>query len=484
MDHIIINPVILIGGTGTRLWPLSRANYPKQFSKFLGQYSLFQQILLRLRAIPTLGKTYLIAGESNYFLCLDQLRELGIENVHIIVEPIGKNTAPAVAIAAQHIAANEGADHLMLVLPSDHLIKNVEAFAATIAEATVEEKQKLVLFGVKPTAPATGYGYIQAESNAKLPAKVTHFLEKPNLDRAIVLAATDNCFWNSGMFFFATKNILDEFQRHAPEISMLAESAVTAAVQQGNTSYLSHELFSRMPSLPLDIAIMEKTNNAFVFELQSDWSDLGDWSAVYEGEIPDEKGNVCIGKVLTYATKNSYLHSSDKLLATIGVDNLVVVAAKDSVLIADKNKVQDVKQLVDSLKSSEYANLADHDQVVHRPWGSYESVINLDTFQVKHIIVKPGGVLSLQMHYHRAEHWIVVKGIADVVCGDNSFQVYENQSTYIPKEMKHRLKNLQDTPLHLIEVQVGEYLGEDDIVRFEDVYGRVKPITHEETHLV
>lgn len=479
MDSTLINPVVLIGGTGTRLWPLSRANHPKQFSKFMGKYSLFQQNLLRLNMILNLGRIYLVVGESNYFICLEQLRELSIENVHIIVEPIGKNTAPAVAVAAHHIAAQKSEENLLLVLPSDHLIKNVEAFAKTVRDAAPQAVDKLVLFGVQPTIPATGYGYIQAESGATLPAKVVRFIEKPNLERAKVLMETPNCFWNSGMFFFSVKTILAAFDQYAPEINLLAKESMFQAMQQGHTFYLPKQIFSDMPSIPLDIAVMEKTDNAFVFQLQSDWSDLGDWNAVYEGESQDSEGNVCIGKVMSLSTRNSYLHSDEKLLATIGVDNLVVVSAKDSVLIANKNQVQDVKQLVDMIKSSQYAHMANHDLLVHRPWGSYESIIQMENFQVKHIIVKPGGTLSLQLHYHRSEHWIVVKGIADVVCGEEAFQVFENQSTYIPKETKHRLVNLQETPLHLIEVQVGAYLGENDIVRFEDVYGRVSSLSVE-----
>src|SRR3990167_16395 len=396
METITINPVILIGGSGTRLWPMSRVNYPKQFNKFLGDHSLFQQTLLRLSAIQNCGKIILVVGESNYFLCLDQLRELSIDNVDIIVEPIGKNTAPAVAVAAEYICQNDNDNNLMLVLPSDHQIKDTDHFIQTVHDAMHKAYEKLVLFGVVPNSPATGYGYIQAENNEK-PAKVAQFIEKP---------------------------------------------------------------------------CMEKTNNAYVFPLQSDWSDLGDWNAVYQIEKADEQGNVAIGNVLSLSTKNSYLHSHNKLLTTIGIDNLVVVSAKDSVLIADKNKVQDVKILVDLLKSGQYAEHAHNDLKVHSPWGSYESVINMDNFQVKHIVVKPGGTLSLQLHHHRSEHWIVVKGIAEVVCGENAYQVHENQSTYIPKETKHRLMNLQSTPLHLIEVQVGGYLGEDDIVRYDDVYGR------------
>lgn len=471
MENKIINPVILIGGSGTRLWPMSRANYPKQFNKFLGKHSLFQNTLLRLQTLKNIGKTILVVSESNYFLCIDQLSELSIENVDIIVEPVGRNTAPAVAVVAEHILRHYGENHLMLVLPSDHHIKDTEKFIATIEQAVPSATEKLVLFGVKPTAPATGYGYIQAESSAK-PAKVAYFLEKPNRENAEKLILHENCFWNSGMFFFSVKAILHEMQLHIPDIKSLAEKTIAGTSHQGNTFHLSREYFLAMPNLPLDIAVMEKTHNAFIYPLESDWSDLGDWNSIYETENADEDGNVKIGQVLSLDTKNSYLHSNDKLVTTVGVDNLVVVSTKDSVLVADKNKVQNVKALVDLLKSGEFADRAHSDLIVYRPWGSYESVINMHNFQVKHIVVKPGGKLSLQLHHHRSEHWIVVKGIAEVVCGDKTFEVSENESTYIPKETKHRLINYQKTPLHLIEVQVGDYLGEDDIVRFDDIYGR------------
>lgn len=466
-----INPVILIGGSGTRLWPISRAGYPKQFNKFLDKYSLFQNTLLRLNKVENIGKIILVVGESNYFICLDQLREIDIENVDILVEPVGRNTAPAVAVAAEYIAKNYDSNNLMLVLPSDHQINDANEFIQTVHEATCKASEKLVLFGVLPSAPATGYGYIQAENSEK-PARVSQFIEKPSLENAKQLILKENCFWNSGMFFFSVKSILQEMQIHAPEIKKLAEQSLENAAFQGNTLYLNKDIFSKMLNVPLDIAVMEKTSNAYVFPLNSDWTDLGDWNAVYETSETDENGNVKIGSVLSHSTTNSFLHSNSKLITTVGVDNLVVVSAKDSVLVADKNKVQDVKALVDLLKSGQYAEHAHHDLKVFRPWGSYESLINMENFQVKHIVVKPGGTLSLQLHHHRSEHWIVVKGIAQVICGENEFEVRENQSTYIPKETKHRLINHQDEPLHLIEVQVGDYLGEDDIVRFDDVYGR------------
>lgn len=468
-----INPVILVGGTGTRLWPMSRSNFPKQFNKFDGEYSLFQQTLLRVKSINHVNKIYLIVNESNYFLCLDQLNELHFDNVAIIVEPVSRNTAPAVAAAAIILQQHHAHDEFMLVLASDHKIKNAEQFAETIQQAAESAKDNIILFGVKPNHPSTAYGYIQATHDASTPVRVKSFIEKPNLEKAKQLITQSDCYWNSGLFLFSIETILKELATHAPDIYQLATSASKQAIIRDNTYYLHRDDFSNMPNTPIDIAVMEKTNSAFVLTLKSDWSDLGDWHAIYTNAEADTQGNVAIGNVLSLSTTNSYLQSNDKLLTTVGLDNVVVVASKDSVLVADKNQTQSIKALVDLLKQN-HADYVTHDVKVHRPWGTYESVMKMANFQVKHIIVKPGGILSLQLHHHRSEHWIVVKGIANVVCGSESFEVYENESTYIPINTQHRLINLQDTPLELIEVQVGSYLGEDDIVRLEDVYGRTK----------
>lgn len=468
-----INPVILVGGTGTRLWPMSRSNFPKQFNKFDGEYSLFQQTLLRLKEIRNINRIYLIVNESNYFLCLDQLNELQINNVSIIVEPLSRNTAPAIAAATVILQQHHAQDELMLVLASDHKIKNTSQFAETIHEASQLANDKIILFGVKPDHPSTAYGYIQAAGDATTPVKVKSFLEKPNLQKAAQLIKQSDCFWNSGLFLFSIETISKELSNHALDIYQLALSASKNAITRDNTYYLNRDAFSNMPNIPIDIAVMEKTHSAYVLALKSDWSDLGDWNAIYSNAQADTHGNVAVGNVLSLSTTNSYLQSSDKLLTTVGLDNIVVVASKDSVLVADKNQTQSIKALVDLLKQN-HADYVTHDVKVHRPWGTYESVVRAGNFQVKHIIVKPGGILSLQLHHHRSEHWIVVKGIADVICGNESFQVNENESTYIPINTKHRLINLQDGPLELIEVQVGNYLGEDDIVRLEDVYGRTK----------
>jgi len=475
-----LNPVILVGGTGTRLWPLSRANYPKQFARLDGQYSLFQQTVLRVKEIQHLNCIYIVVNESNYFLCLDQLRDCHVENVTIIVEPEGRNTAPAIAAAA-HIMKQRHMQHeLMLVLPSDHKIKNNDAFVTTVHQAmNASIEKKLILFGIKPYEPSTAYGYIQTEHDATQLTKVKSFFEKPSLDNAKIFISQPNCYWNSGMFLFSAETLLTELSCHAPDIDRLGYLSVENAIHRDNTHYLNRDDFSKMPNIAIDIAVMEKTNAAYMLALQSDWSDLGDWHAIHKNAQADQNGNVSVGNVFSLDTQNSYLHSDDKLLATLGVDNLVVVASKDSVLIADKSKTQDVKILVNLLKSQGHGDCLADDLKVHRPWGTYESIMTSKNVRVKHIVVKPSGKLSLQLHAHRSEHWVVVKGVADVTNGEKSFQLFENQSVYIPKNTKHRLSNLQDHELHLIEVQVGDYVGEDDIVRFDDVYGRVSQSAEE-----
>lgn len=468
-----ICPVILIGGSGTRLWPLSRSNHPKQFIQFENKLSLFQKTVLRLKTLKSVDKIVLVVNQNHYFICIDQLRELNCGQVDIIVEPESRNTAPAITCAAQWLMRYVDKDALMLVLPSDHHIEQVDEFIRSIeTAATHVDANKLILFGVTPTGPVTGYGYIEATEQAIFPVKIAHFYEKPTEHNAKKLIELPHCYWNSGLFLFSVEAILLQMQYYQPDIAELSQQAMEHAVIRDHSCYLDRSYFAAMPSISIDHAIMEKTQHAYVMALQSDWTDLGDWNAVSEQGVSDENGNVSIGRVICESTKNSYLHSSFPLLATIGVDHLVVVASRDSVLIADKSKTQDVKKLVAQLSHLGFSeHVVDHAQV-HRPWGTYEIILKSSCFCVKHIVVKPNAKLSLQSHQHRSEHWVVVKGIADVECGQNRFQVFENQSTYVSKNTKHRLMNFQLTSLELIEVQVGEHIGEEDIIRYDDVYGR------------
>lgn len=468
-----ICPVILIGGTGTRLWPLSRANHPKQFIQFENNLSLFQKTVLRLRALKSVDRIVLVVNQNHYFLCIEQLRDLNCAQVDIIVEPESRNTAPAIACAAYWIMRHAGSEALMLVLPSDHHIADIDGFIRSIkTAATFADNQKLILFGVRPTNPVTGYGYIETTTNANLPVKITHFYEKPTEDKAKQLIALPHCYWNSGLFLFSVDAILSQLELYQSHIALLCQQAIQDADIRDRCCYLHSKSFAALPFISIDNAIMEKTQQAYVMILQSDWTDLGDWNAVSEQSISDENGNVTAGRVICESTQNSYLHSSYPLLATIGVDHLVVVASRDSVLVADKSKAQDVKKLVSQLSLLGFSeHIQDHVRV-HRPWGAYEIIMKSSHFCVKHILVKPNAKLSLQSHQHRSEHWIVVKGIADVECDQKHFQVFENQSTYVSKNTKHRLMNFQSTPLELIEVQVGEHISEDDIIRYDDVYGR------------
>lgn len=349
---MMIHPIILLGGSGTRLWPLSQRHFPKQFCVFTGKYSLFQQTLLRLKKLPSIGKIYLMVGEPFYFICLEQLSALNLDNIEIVVEPMGRNTAPAIATMATHIARTQSESDLMLVLPSDHDIQNVDAFSETIQAASHKACDKLILFGVKPNFAATAYGYIESENTA-LPSRVSHFIEKPNSARAKELIQKENIFWNSGIFFSSVRMMLQEFNLLQPDIIHLAQSLQSSIRENGNTIYLDRTIFSNMPDIAMDIAIMEKTQHAFVFALQSDWSDMGDWKAVYDRAQKNADGNALVGNVKTIETKNSYIRSDHVALATVGLDNIVVVATQQGILIADKNKTQMVRQLAELLKEKE-----------------------------------------------------------------------------------------------------------------------------------
>lgn len=465
MSHLI--PVILAGGTGSRLWPLSRELFPKQFHALFSERSLLQETLARADRVTGGEAPIIVCNEEHRFLVAEQCRALGIQWRRLILESQGRNTAPAIGLAA--LAAPR--DATLLVLPSDHLIEQEAAFADAVQQARVAaERGGLVTFGIVPDRPETGYGYICARGEGRGARRVTAFVEKPDLERARSYLAAGDYFWNSGMFVFGASTYLEELQRLAP---VMAE-ALTQAYQEGSVDldfFRPGQSFLRCPAESVDYAIMEKTERAWTVPAAFGWSDVGSWSSILEASNQDEDGNHFSGDVVAVDTHGSYVQANRRLVGTLGIENLIVVETADAVLVAAKDRVQGVKELVDRLKTERRAEYVSHREVF-RPWGSYEGVEQGDRYQVKRIRVKPGERLSLQMHHHRAEHWIVVRGTAEVTRGDQTFMLAENESTYIPLGVTHRLGNPGRVPLELIEVQVGAYLGEDDIVRFEDAYGR------------
>jgi mannose-1-phosphate guanylyltransferase len=468
-------PVILCGGTGTRLWPLSRASYPKQYWPLAGQgdETLLQQTHQRLEGLPELAPPLLICNEDHRFIVAEQLRQIGVEPAGILLEPLGRNTAPAVAIAALQATAS-GADPLLLILAADHVINQPERFRATVAAGIpAAEAGQLVTFGIVPTAPETGYGYIEAAQSLDptAPVPIARFVEKPDLPTAQAFLGTGRFTWNSGMFLFRASAILSELERLAPEVV----SACRAALDQDSPDLeflrLEREAFANCPNVALDVAVMEKTNRGAVLPLDADWSDVGSWGALWETGEQDAAGNVLRGRVISEGSRNCYLRSEHRLVVGLGVEDLVVVETDDVVLVAHRDRAQEVKAIVARLERDGAPESKAHRRI-YRPWGHYDGVVEGDRWQVKKIEVKPGASLSLQMHHHRAEHWVVVKGTALVEKNGVEELVGENQSTYIPLGSRHRLRNPGKIPVELIEVQSGPYLGEDDIVRFEDRYGR------------
>lgn len=466
----MIVPVILSGGSGTRLWPLSRELYPKQLLPLTEEQTMLQATVARLFGLTDLAAPIVVCNDAHRFLVAEQLRCIGSAASAIILEPVGRNTAPAVAVAALQAMAL-GDDPLLLVLPADHVIRDEVSLCAAVQRLIPEALSgKLATFGVVPTTPETGYGYIKAQAGLE-PSAVERFVEKPDAATAQGYVASGDYFWNSGMFLFKASRYLEELQRQAPDIFASCRRAYDEADRDLDFIRLSLESFSACRSDSIDYAVMEKTTDAVMMPLLAGWSDVGSWSALWEIAEKSADGNVMIGDVTQIASHNSYLYAETRLLATIGVDDLVVVETADAVLVAHRDRVQDVKKIVEELKASGRCEAALH-RKVHRPWGNYEGIDCKERFQVKRITVNPGAKLSLQLHHHRAEHWIVVKGTARITCGDKEFLLTENQSTYIPLGVKHRMENPGVIPLELIEVQSGSYLGEDDIVRFEDTYGR------------
>ncbi|WP_100634486.1 mannose-1-phosphate guanylyltransferase/mannose-6-phosphate isomerase [Pseudomonas qingdaonensis] len=468
-------PVIMAGGSGSRLWPLSRQLNPKQFLPMVDQnQSMLQATIERLQGLDAQAPR-LICNEQHRFLAAEQLRQIGLEQANILLEPMGRNTAPAIALAALQ-AIEEGQDPLLLVLAADHLIQDVPAFHASIEAAMVlATAGKLVTFGIVPAYPETGYGYIQkGEVLGSEGFKVNRFVEKPDLSTAQHYVASGDYFWNSGMFMFRASRYLAELEAFQPDILKACQQALAGAEQDLYFTRIDVKAFSECPDDSIDYAVMEKTADAAMVPLDAGWSDIGSWSALWDVSEKDINGNVLKGDVLQHATRHSYVHAEHRLVTTVGVEDLVIVETKDAVLVAHKSHVQDVKKIVEQLKQDQRHEHANHREV-YRPWGVYDSIDSGHRYQVKRITVKPGAKLSVQMHHHRAEHWIVVSGTASVTNGDKTYLVTENQSTYIPIGQVHALENPGVIPLELIEVQSGTYLGEDDIVRFEDKYGRVKP---------
>ncbi|MGN0918508.1 MAG: mannose-1-phosphate guanylyltransferase/mannose-6-phosphate isomerase [Oxalobacter sp.] len=465
-----IQTVILCGGAGTRLWPLSRAKYPKQFMRLSNGSTLFAETLLRAGVVGGDIEPLVVSNDEYRFYADEILKKEGKEAL-VILEPSAKNTAPAIALAA--FATQENTPNaLMLVMPSDHRFLAPDDFYDAVKKAVpAVEAGNLVTFGINPTSPETGFGYIKQGSQIDDGVyKVERFLEKPQKAKAEAMLSEGGHYWNSGIFFFKASVFLGELKKIASDIYTSVEKS-----WKNRTNDLDFvrpgDDFSLSPSDSIDYAIMEHTDRAAVVPMNGGWSDLGSWGAFYDVSDKDNHGNVCIGGVLTDNTQNCYLRSSGRLLATVGVSNLAIVETKDAVLIADRNKTQDVKRIVDQLKLQQRNELESH-PFVYRPWGNYETLVLSDRFQVKRIIVKPGEQNSLQMHYHRAEHWTVVSGTAEVTIGEKKMLVAENESVYIPLGTKHRIRNPGTIPLVFIEVQTGSYLGEDDIVRFEDNYGR------------
>lgn len=461
-------PVILSGGSGSRLWPKSRHHYPKQLHRLYGDHTMLQETMKR---IAWLGAPQMvICNNDQRFMVADQVQEIGIET-EIILEPVARNTAPAIVISALKCLEKEP-DSIIAVFPADHLVKDLERFNESLQAAIdVAQKGKLVTFGIVPTRPETGYGYIRTTDDQGL-MRIAAFVEKPNLHKAEEYLRSGDYYWNSGMFVFSARRLIEEIESYQPEMLRHCRDALAYAVKDLDFLRLDQDNFAKCANLSIDYAVMEKTSDAYMVPFRAQWSDVGSWHALWEVGDKDAHDNVFFGDVIAESSEGCYVSCDGRLVALVGVKDLVVVETADSVLVAHKDSSQDVKKIVDALKEGSRSEYLSHREV-HRPWGSYDLVDTGSRYQVKRITVKPGASLSLQMHHHRAEHWVVVAGTAQIQRGDHKQILTENQSAYIPLGEKHRLSNPGLVPLHLIEVASGSYLAEDDIIRFEDGYGRV-----------
>ncbi|MCV9878019.1 mannose-1-phosphate guanylyltransferase/mannose-6-phosphate isomerase [Brenneria izbisi] len=473
----MILPVIMAGGTGSRLWPMSRELYPKQFLRLSSERSMLQDTILRLNGLDILNPL-IICNEEHRFIVAEQLRQIGHLSNNIILEPVGRNTAPAVALAALNATSNDD-DPLLLVLAADHVIEDISIFHQAIQSSIpFAEQGKLVTFGIVPTSPETGYGYIQRgiqEENGNSSAfRVQRFVEKPNLSTARQYVESGEYYWNSGMFLFRAKSFLSELNTYRPDIFEACQRSIEQPIKDEQQDFIrvNKECFKMCPSESIDYAVMEKTCNTMVVPLDAGWNDVGSWSALWEVSDKDQDGNAVNGDVFLLNVNNSYINTDEKLIAAIGVKNLVIVNTKDAVLVIDKSHVQDVKSVVEFLKKNKRSEYKCHRES-YRPWGRSDTVVNTPHYNVNHITVKPGGKFSLQMHHHRAEHWVVLSGTAQVILDEKTYLLTENQSTFIPIGMSHMLENPGKIPLELLEIQSGSYLGEDDIIRIKDHYGRV-----------
>lgn len=471
MKDSVLIPIILSGGSGTRLWPLSRAEYPKQFLSLTSYNTMIQDTVLRLQSIYS-KSPIVVCNEQHRFIVAEQLSQINVKESAIILEPFAKNTAPAIAVACFH-ALTQAEDAIVVVLASDHVIKNQDSFLNSLVDAIqAAKKDNLVTFGIKPTEANTGYGYIKANVNKDSPYfPLDKFVEKPNLQKAQEYLADGSYFWNSGMFIFKAKVFLEELKKYDEQIYKCSYNSYKKSLKDLDFIRLNSDEFYKCPSNSIDYAVMEKTTKGVVVPLDCGWSDVGSWSALWQVNNKDESGNVCFGDVITKNTSNSFIYSQNRLVTTLGIKDTIVVETRDTILVANKDAAQEVKQIVDTLKEQN-RTVATENRVGFRPWGTYDSIEKGQRYKVKHITVKPGAKLSVQMHYHRAEHWIVVSGTAKVLNGQKELILAENESTFIPLGTIHALENPGKVPLELIEVQSGSYLEEDDIVRFEDKYGR------------